>query len=58
MKSWADLNFTGRLLFICAIINILVTVVFIFDSNGAAIFSILMAMFCGMSTYNSRYSRI
>lgn len=57
MRSWSKLNDKGRLLLICCVVNTWVSLVFVLDGNVVCIFSILIAMFCGLSTYNSKYDR-
>ena len=57
MRPWSKLNHEGRFLLICCIVNILVSLVSVLGGNYAWIFSILIAMFCGLSTYNSKYDK-
>jgi len=57
MRPWASLNTKGRLLLVCCVVNVGIAVVFALDSQVYWLFSIFMAMFCGLSTYNSIYDR-
>lgn len=56
MRPWTSLNNRGRLLLVCCYINIGISVVFALDSNYYWVFSIFLAMFCGLATYDPRYS--
>lgn len=56
MRAWVNLNLRGRLLLVCSIINIWISIVLALDSNSYWIFSIFMAMFCGLATYDPRCS--
>lgn len=57
MRAWANLNTKGRILLCCCVMNVFISVVFALDSNICWLFSIFMAMFCGLSTYSSRYDK-
>jgi hypothetical protein len=57
MRPWTSLNTKGRMLLVCCILNVLASVSFALSSDVYWIFSISMAMFCGLSTYNSRYDK-
>lgn len=57
MRAWANLNTKGRILWCCCVMNVFISVVFALDSNICWAFSLLMGMFCGLSTYDPRYNR-
>jgi hypothetical protein len=57
MRGWSALNVRGRILFCCCGINLLVAMVFIFENDLAFIFSLLTGMFCGLATFDPRYSK-
>lgn len=54
MRPWRSLNTRGRILLICCIINVYVSVVYALDSNNLWLFSIFMALYCGLSTYSPK----
>ena len=56
MAPWASLNFSGKFLAVCCIINMIVAIIFVTEGDGTfAIFSTFMAAFSGLSTFNSKY---
>ncbi len=56
MAPWSSLNFSGKFLLICCIINMIVAIIFVQENEGSfAILSTLMAAYCGLSTYQSKY---
>ena len=57
MRPWSQLNYLGRLLLICCIINVWVSLVYALNNNSFWILSLMIGMFCGLSTYNSRYDK-
>ena len=57
MRRWSELNSIGKLLWICCVFNVYVASVLAMDGHLSSILSILIAMFCGLSTYNSKYDR-
>lgn len=57
MKPWRELNFTGRLLLLCCLMNVWCAVVFAMEGSWYSIFSGAMAAYCGMSTYHSKYQK-
>lgn len=54
MRPWSSLNSRGRILLICCIINVFVSVVYVLESNNYWLFSIFMGMYCGLSTYSHK----
>ncbi len=55
MLPWRDLNFQGRILLIACIINVIMAVFFASKGDSFAIFSIIMAAWCGIFTYHPKY---
>jgi hypothetical protein len=55
IAPWRTLNNAGRLLTICCVINVIVAVILANSGSYFAIFSMIMAMGCGISTYNPKY---
>ena len=56
MAPWSVLNFSGKFLLICCIINIIVAIIFVQAHEGlCAILSITIAAYCGLSTYQTKY---
>lgn len=55
MLPWRDLNFQGRILLIACIINVMIAVFFASKGDNFAIFSIIMAAWCGIWTYHPKY---
>jgi hypothetical protein len=57
MLPWRYLNFKGKALIVACIINILCMIVFVQAQSYMCIFSGVMAMVCGLSTYNKKYQK-
>ena len=57
MRAWAELNKRGRILFCCSILNVLVAFALVFRTDLGCIFSLTMAMFCGLATFDPRYQK-
>ena len=57
MRPWSQLNYLGRLLLICCIINVWLALVFALNNDSFWIYYFVMAMFCGLSTYHPRYNK-
>ena len=57
MLPWRDLNFQGRILLVACIINVVVAVYFASIGDSFAVFSIVMAAWCGMFTYHPKYQQ-
>lgn len=57
MRRWSQLNSVGKLLWICCVINVYVAAVLAMDGHSSAILSIIVAAFCGLSTYNKKYDK-
>lgn len=55
MSPWINLNFKGKLLCVGCVLNVLCAVTLAVDGHMLAIFSILMAAFCGVCTYSPHY---
>lgn len=55
MAPWHKLNTRGKVLAIACCINMWVAVVLAMDGKWASIFSVFVAMICGISTCNKRY---
>ena len=56
MAPWSSLNFSGKFLAVCCVINMIVAIIFVTEGYGVyAIFSTLMAAYTGLSTYHSKY---
>lgn len=56
MAPWSALNFSGKFLIICCIINMIVAITFVQEHEASfAIFCTIMAAYCGLSTYQSKY---
>ena len=55
MSPWVNLNFKGKMLYVGCVLNVICAVTLAADGQILAIFSILMAAFCGLCTYSSHY---
>ena len=55
MLPWRELNTKGRMLVIACCLNMYAAVVMAMEGSWWSVFSVCMAMFCGMMTYNTRY---
>ena len=56
IAPWKTLNNAGRVLTICCVINVIVAVYLAKNGSYLSIFSIIMAMYCGIATYSPRYT--
>ena len=54
MKPWRVLNTKGKALVIACCFNVYVAVVLAMDGQWSSIFSIFIAMICGLCTYDKR----
>lgn len=57
MRRWSKLNSIGKLLWICCVLNVYVAFVLAMQGEYSSIFSIVIAAFCGLSTYRKKYDR-
>lgn len=55
MSPWRNLNFKGKLMSIGCIINVIVAVILAQKGSYMAVFSIVMAAWCGVWTYHPHY---
>ena len=55
VAPWSNLNSKGKMLVIGCIINVIVAVILARGGSYMAVFSIIMAAWCGLWTYNSHY---
>tara|TARA_B100000575_G_C22706245_1_gene426342 strand:- start:40 stop:249 length:210 start_codon:yes stop_codon:yes gene_type:complete len=55
MAPWKNLNFKGKILSISCILNVIASVILAVEGLWLALFSIVMAAWCGMWTYHSQY---
>lgn len=55
MAPWRNLNFLGKAFALACILNIICAVVSAKEGSYWAIFSTVMAAYCGLMTYNKRY---
>lgn len=55
MSSWSNLNTRGRAMYIGCILNIIAALILANGGSYLAIFSIVMAAWCGMWTYHKHY---
>jgi hypothetical protein len=55
MIPWRYLNLRGKILILCVPINIYVAIIFAMAGDYIAILPVLIAMVCGLSTYNKKY---
>lgn len=58
MLPWRELNFKGKILAICVFINMYVSVLYVTQGSYVALFPAMMAMICGLSTYNKKYQQV
>lgn len=56
MRPWRELNNGGRLLAVCVFINMYVSIIYVTQGSYVAIFPAIVAAFCGISTYNTKYT--
>jgi len=57
MKNWGCLNLMGKTLFGAALLNGCLAIFYAYHGHMFAVFSISMAMVCGLSTFNRRYEK-
>ena len=55
MKPWCVLNIKGKVLVVACCLNMFVAVVLAMDGKWSCIFSVIVAMFCGVCTYDEQY---
>jgi hypothetical protein len=55
MKPWCVLNLKGKILVVACCLNLLVAVVLATEGKWSCIFSFIVAMFCGVCTYDKQY---
>ena len=56
MAPWSVLNLGGKFLAICCVINMILAIIFVTESElMPVIFSTVMAAYCGLSTYQAKY---
>lgn len=55
MVSWNKLNLKGQIMVIGCIINVIIAVILAREGSYMAIFSIVMAAWCGIWTYHPHY---
>jgi hypothetical protein len=55
LAPWKNLNLRGRMMTIACIINLILAVILAKDGSYIAVFSIVMAGWCGMWTYHTHY---
>lgn len=55
IAPWKNLNFKGHLLTIGCIINLVVAIILAKEGSYMAVFSIVMAAWCGLWTYSPHY---
>lgn len=55
MKPWRLLNFQGRLLLICCIINMIVAIILLNAGRWECIYATIWAGLCGCMTYLPKY---
>ena len=55
MKPWHLLNTRGKILAVACCINMWVAVVLAVDGEWSSIFSVIVAMICGLCTFKKRY---
>lgn len=58
MKPWHVLNTRGKVLAVACCINMWVAVVLAIDGRWESVFSVAVAMICGMCTYKKRYQQL
>tara|TARA_B100001093_G_C26782635_1_gene995301 strand:- start:521 stop:742 length:222 start_codon:yes stop_codon:yes gene_type:complete len=54
IAPWNGLNARGKILATCCLINLMVAIYVAVSGSYMSLFSIAVAMFCGMSTYSPR----
>ena len=55
IAPWKNTNFKGKVLVIACVINLIVAVTLAKEGSYVAIFSIMMAAWCGLWTYHPHY---
>jgi hypothetical protein len=55
MVPWKNLNLKGKILVACVFMNMYVSIIYATTGSYVALFPALIAMYCGISTYNKRY---
>lgn len=55
MKPWHMLNTKGKALVVCCCFNMWVAVVLAMEGEWSCLFSVAVAMICGVSTYSKKY---
>ena len=57
MLPWSDLNFNGKCLVLCAVLNIILAVTIARSGSYVALIPALTAMVCGLATYCKKYQK-
>ena len=55
MAPWRRLNFNGKVLAISCLVNLTIAIILALGGSAMAIFSMIIAAYCGMVTYHPRY---
>ena len=55
IAGWYSLNTKGKILWVACVMNSACAMVLAFGGSPMAVFSIIMAAYCGMLTYHPRY---
>ena len=55
IAPWRILNFKGRMMVLACVINLIIAVILAKEGSYVAVFSIVMAAWCGMWTYHAHY---
>ena len=58
MAHWSALNLKGKILAVACCFNLWVAFVIAMKGDWSCVVSFVVAMFCGLSTYNKRYQHI
>ena len=55
MARWSSLNSTGKWLWIGCIINLTIAIILATGGSAMALFSMVVAAYCGMVTFHPKY---
>ena len=55
MNKWNNLNTSGKLLYIMCIVNVVIGIYMAMGSSWLSLVSIIVAMYCGISTFHDKY---
>ena len=57
MRPWRDCTILGKCMIVCSIVNVIISIQLALIPSYQAIFSALMAAYCGLMTYSKKCTK-